>query len=440
MGMFSSALSAVFEIYMADLFFSYFGKRKLDKTKHFIICCIFTALLSVSTYYLIPVNKNTLVFSLLIFLFSLSFRIKLPMKILANIALLFIIILGEIVLTFGMFLISDVTVTQIRDVESLRWFMSMFFSKLISFLVLKIVGARKLDTENLSTGFVLGILTMPLSSILIIVALYNTEEILYAYSLVNNDVFLLFILFSGIIVAIANVFVFYIIEKQGDYIRTKQKLKFAEENIEQQKIHYKELYEQQEALKKFRHDSKNMYEALLTKIETMSPGDAADYVREHLSMVNNTTEEINSGNPVIDSVIGSKISTARKIDAQIITSVRLTKPLLVNELYLGVLLGNALDNAIEAVEKLPDAADRIIKLSMITVEEMLSINVENNSYPPPNAKFWEKGGTLKDDTRNHGYGIQSMQTIAAKYDGIVTTGYENGVFTLSAIMANVKRD
>lgn len=61
-------------------------------------------------------------------------------------------------------------------------------------------------------------------------------------------------------------------------------------------------------------------------------------------------------------------------------------------------------------------------------------------FPPPNSKFWEKGGTLKDDTRNHGYGIQSMQTIAAKYDGIVTTGYENGVFTLSAIMANVKRD
>ena len=282
---------------------------------------------------------------------------------------------------------------------------------------------------------------MPLSSIFIIVALYNTEEIIYAHSLIDNDAFLLFILFAGIMVAVANIFVFYIIEKQGDYIKTKQKLQLAQANIETQKIRYKELYEQQEELKKFRHDSKNMYTALLTKIETMSPGDAADYVREQLSIVKENKDALRTGNPVIDAVINSKINTAKGIGAEIKASVRLAKPILVDELSLGVLIGNALDNAIEAVEKLPSSADRIITLSMITVEEMLSVNVRNSCFTPPRIpNFGKKGGTLKDDIRNHGYGIQSMKTIAEKYDGIVTPECKDGVFILSAIMVNENRD
>lgn len=389
MGLFGSAVSAVLEIYMADMFFGYFGKRKNDKKTHCIISLVFALVLTVSTYFFIPLNKNTLIFTLLIFLYSMGFRIKLPMKILANLAVLLIVLLGEIVLTLGIFLFSETTITQIRDVESMRWFLSMFFAKLISVFLMKIVGVRRLDTDSLPTGFVLGILTMPLSSIFIIVALYNTEEIIYAHSLIDNDAFLLFILFAGIMVAVANIFVFYIIEKQGDYIKTKQKLQLAQANIETQKIRYKELYEQQEELKKFRHDSKNMYTALLTKIETMSPGDAADYVREQLSIVKENKDALRTGNPVIDAVINSKINTAKGIGAEIKASVRLAKPILVDELSLGVLIGNALDNAIEAVEKLPSSADRIITLSMITVEEMLSVNIRNSCFtPPPNSKFW----------------------------------------------------
>ena len=74
------------------------------------------------------------------------------------------------------------------------------------------------------------------------------------------------------------------------------------------------------------------------------------------------------------------------------------------------LFGNALDNAIESVEKLPDSEQRLIHLVVARKKSFVWIRVENNSYNT----FQADGNlpkTTKSDARYHGYGLKSIYDI-----------------------------
>lgn len=97
------------------------------------------------------------------------------------------------------------------------------------------------------------------------------------------------------------------------------------------------------------------------------------------------------------------------------------------------LFGNALDNAIEAASALDDPARRSISLTVRRHNSMLAIHVENyfdGSLRLDNDRL----ATTKDDVDNHGFGIRSMQLIAEKYDGLLTTKASGGVFFLDVML------
>ncbi len=97
------------------------------------------------------------------------------------------------------------------------------------------------------------------------------------------------------------------------------------------------------------------------------------------------------------------------------------------------LFGNALDNAIEATSLLDDPARRSISLTVRRHNSMLTIHVEN--YFDSSRGFdSEHPTTTKDDAENHGFGIRSMQLIAEKYEGSLTTKASGDVFSLDAIL------
>ena len=88
-----------------------------------------------------------------------------------------------------------------------------------------------------------------------------------------------------------------------------------------------------------------------------------------------------------------------------------------SEVDIYSLFGNALDNAITAVEPL-DTPYRDIKLTIKNMGELVHVRVENCFA----GKIKLEDGipvTTKKDRRYHGYGFLSMQMIAAKYNGKV---------------------
>lgn len=100
-----------------------------------------------------------------------------------------------------------------------------------------------------------------------------------------------------------------------------------------------------------------------------------------------------------------------------------------------VILGNLLDNAIEAVEKC-EASDRQIYLSMQCVNEMFILKIKNRSIAKPNVKN-NRFITDKEEKNNHGWGIESIKRVVDKYSGGIKFQYDENFFQ-TAIIINYK--
>lgn len=95
---------------------------------------------------------------------------------------------------------------------------------------------------------------------------------------------------------------------------------------------------------------------------------------------------------------------------------------------LCAILGNLLDNAIEACAKVEDEEKRHIRLLIRRIQQMLVIKVENTySYKPvvKDGNFQ----TSKTDGGLHGWGIKSAKTAAEKYDGMIQTNCDDMLFS-----------
>ena len=105
----------------------------------------------------------------------------------------------------------------------------------------------------------------------------------------------------------------------------------------------------------------------------------------------------------------------------------------VDQFDLAALVANALDNAIEGIQRSGDV-DRTIQMSIASVSDYVSVLVENPASGPINKDF----STTKPDRGDHGFGLKQIRTIAQKYNGDVEPYYdaEYGKFCLSVLLRN----
>ena len=139
-----------------------------------------------------------------------------------------------------------------------------------------------------------------------------------------------------------------------------------------------------------------------------------------------------SGNRDVDIILAEKSLLAEKnhITIRSIVDGSGLRFLTVEDLYS--LLGNALDNAIEAAAKEREEARRIITLHAAARGDLFSIHIENPCAKEP---LFMDGlpVTSKPDKDYHGFGIRSMRYLCEKYQGVLTTGWEDGIFSLDVL-------
>ena len=139
-----------------------------------------------------------------------------------------------------------------------------------------------------------------------------------------------------------------------------------------------------------------------------------------------------SGNRDVDIVLAEKSLLAEKnhITIRSIVDGSGLSFLTVEDLYS--LLGNALDNAIEAAGQEQEEARRIITLYAAPKGNLFTIHIENPCAKEP---LFMDGlpVTNKPDKDYHGFGVRSMRYLCEKYQGALTTGWEDGIFSLDIL-------
>ena len=189
---------------------------------------------------------------------------------------------------------------------------------------------------------------------------------------------------------------------------------------------YQGLRRTYESNAKLYHDLHNHIEAIYQCLTQGDIQEAVRYCEDLRTPVQEISQTVWMGDKALDYLISSKMALAEQ--EQIKTKVNIEYPHNTNirSVDLITILGNLLDNALEAAETAPMDL-RFLSLTIRRINAMLIIKVENGYGNEPTENEGELE-TSKDDKASHGWGLKSVQTAADRYDGTITTDYKDGVF------------
>lgn len=265
----------------------------------------------------------------------------------------------------------------------------------------------------------LGLGAMPFLSIVAVVALsYNIHEslLVQSQSLRQGLVVLPMVLGSSLLLLLA-------LLTLADYERLQQQERLAS----LRELYYQNLRWEQNQVRSLRHDLRNHLAALQGLLEDGQTGKAIDYVNQLEDSPAFAGSRRLCGHEAANAVLSAKLEEMERLDLIADIHIALPEKLIISDVDLCALLGNALDNAIEAAVKAPD---KRITLRCRVEKGVLMLKVSN-------ALTGEETKDLhstKADSTHHGFGLPGMREIAGRYGGSLEAGPHDGRFELLACL------
>ena len=188
----------------------------------------------------------------------------------------------------------------------------------------------------------------------------------------------------------------------------------------------------------WKHDWQNHINVAMYMLKEKRYEEAGKYLGEISNSINYDRKYksfITTNNNVLNAIINSKIIVAVDKNIDVKTSVNITEPIHIDDIDLCGLLGNLLDNAIEACER--TKSNRFINIKIITVKKNLIILIKNsmsgNIELIDNEYFSSKRKGLL------GRGIAQINKIVDEYNGVVTRKHDNYIFETKIVMENTEK-
>lgn len=200
----------------------------------------------------------------------------------------------------------------------------------------------------------------------------------------------------------------------------------------QQQFQYQSIYasnikQQALAVNQMRHDMKHHMSILSVMLSERKYNEAEKYLSSYQNKVLPSEAHIDVQNPYLEALLNVKFTIAKQNDIQTYFMCQ-AELQAYSDVEICSIIGNLLDNAIEACRKVAD--NREIKLSIIGNEERLMIVISNSVSEPVDTSF----RTSKSDVKNHGFGIKTVKSIIKQYDGDFYAYSENGMFNIQVIL------
>ena len=189
---------------------------------------------------------------------------------------------------------------------------------------------------------------------------------------------------------------------------------------------YQALSRTYEGNAKLYHDLHNHIEAIYQCLNQGDIQEAVRYCEDLRTPVREISQTVWTGDKALDYLISSKMSLAEQEHIKTKVNIEYPHNTNIRSVDLTTILGNLLDNALEAAEAAPDEL-RFLNFTIRRINAMLIIKVENGYGNAPAGNGGELE-TTKEDKAAHGWGLKSVQTAADRYDGTITTDYKDGVF------------
>lgn len=298
-------------------------------------------------------------------------------------------------------------------------------TELLGILAICVWLRRRFGTEYVGTGGWMRTLVYPTASM--VVSIYMIKIVLDAPE-TNREVFvcMVIVLFTDL----ASIFLANYLERQRTAVQNAAILRSSIKS-ELESVHaWQEAYSQQ---RKMTHEYSNQLVVIKGMIAQKEDSqEILDYINQIQSEPNSAKRFINTHRPVANVLINQKIAAARSksiafhVNLDDLSGIKLPDDALV------VILANAIDNAIEAADKVEEATKRSIWLKIKLIDETTYISIKNYTRDTVHIKN-NRVVTTKEDSIKHGYGLQNIAAIVSQYGGFYSLSYdeESKQFSLS---------
>lgn len=199
---------------------------------------------------------------------------------------------------------------------------------------------------------------------------------------------------------------------------------------------YHEMSVSYEEQKRILHDYNNQIGCIQGLLKNRQYQEVEAYTEKLADTIPDTIHNVDVNNPILNVVLNQKYHLANIRNISLFFYANDLSDLWLEEQDAVSLLSNLLDNAIEACEKLDGERKIWIKLVREKRQFVLSIR---NSVSEPVVIEDNKIRTNKEDNRKHEIGLKNVQMILDKYQGMGMMRYEEGCFSYTVVIPEIKK-
>ena len=196
-------------------------------------------------------------------------------------------------------------------------------------------------------------------------------------------------------------------------------------------LHYTEVENIYAKMRAWRHDYHNHIQALAAYLESGEIEKARAFLDEINDNLVSVDTVLKTGNTMVDAILNSKISLMNTKEIAVKATAKVPSKIAISNVDLCIIIGNLLDNAMEATEKLP-TEDRFVRIYIgAKNEKHLYMSFTNSAGKK---KEMVGGKFLSSKGENHGIGLGRVDSIVEKNGGYLTRASEDGGFTTEVVL------
>ncbi|MBV7275092.1 sensor histidine kinase [Clostridium sp. PL3] len=254
---------------------------------------------------------------------------------------------------------------------------------------------------------------------------FNANKPINAYGLFNSLMFIIIITLSYIII-------FTAIWSVNRNVELEYKLKIIDTQIELQKQNYKTLNKSIENYYAFKHDIRHHLLAIKSMMDAKNYMAASEYFEKFSEREICENTDMLCRNFTVDSILKYYMSIAKNSNIEFKVNLNIPENINIDILDLSIVIGNCIENAIEACNKDINKSEKYINIKAGIKGFNLLLKIDNSF----NGQVVEEDKMIKTSKKSqeHGIGLCNVRKIAEKYNGFFDVKYTSSEFQVSIIM------
>lgn len=195
--------------------------------------------------------------------------------------------------------------------------------------------------------------------------------------------------------------------------------------------HCEEVENMYRQVRGWRHDYKHHIQTMKAHLALGQYGELEQYLDELDEDLTTVDTVVKTGNVRIDAILNSKLGVAKSKEIEVNAKAFVPKEMAVSEVDLCVIIGNLLDNAIEACEREPEGERQFIRVYIDILKEQLYIYVSNSMSDDVKR---QGNSYLSVKAGEHGFGLMRVDRVVKRYNGYLNRQHEEGVFVTEIML------